>query len=340
MADPAHPHSLPSKLKHVVSPELIKEKVVLLRMDLDIPILDGKIQDDFRLKAGLPTLELCLAHADSVVICGHIGRPNGREVPDLSVAPIVEWLENWYCDLQLPPDSLHVLENLRFEDGEDAQDPNFAKELASYANFFVNDSFAGHHPASSTTLVPTLLPSAAGLRFAYETDVLLDIRNSPKKPLIAIIGGAKIEDKYQAVVELSKFCDFVLVGGLLPREIKSQSLPVAENVILGESSLNGLDLSDESIEKFTGILKTAKQVIWAGPVGRFEDPNGNKGNKKLAEAILASDTESIIGGGETITALKDNLDKFDLVSIGGGAMLKLLSEGTLPTIEALNDSHL
>lgn len=326
-----------NQLKHV-TPELIQGKVVLLRMDFDVPIINGKVQDDFRLKMGLPTLEICLQHALSVVICGHMGRPNGREVPSLSVAPVVSWLENWYCDLELPPDSLHILENLRFEDGEDAQDINFAKELSSYGNFFVNESFAAHHPASSTTLLPTLLPSAAGLRFAYEVDVLKRVRNNPKKPLVAIIGGVKIEDKYQAVVELSKFCDYVLVGGLLPREIKSQSLPIAGNVILGENSLNGLDLSDESLEKFGEIIKSAKQVIWVGPVGKCEDISSNKGNQKIAEAVIASKAESIIGGGETITALVHHIDKFDFVSTGGGAMLKLLSEGTLSTIEALENS--
>ena len=200
--DPAHSSGV---LKHVVSPELVKNHTVLLRLDLDVPIINGKVQDDFRLKAGLPTLELCLEHANSVVVCGHLGRPNGREVPDLSVAPIVSWLENWYCDLELPPDRLHVLENLRFEDGEEALDLNFAKELATYGDFFVNESFAAHHPAASTTLLPTLLPCAAGLRFTYEVDILTKVRTNPKNPLVAIIGGAKIEDKYQAIIELSKF---------------------------------------------------------------------------------------------------------------------------------------
>lgn len=328
----------------VVTPELIKGKKVLLRMDIDVPLrqAQGKleVEDDFRLKACLPTLELCLKHAQSVVVMGHLGRPEGKEVPELSVAPVVEWLESQNAKKDVPQGKLHVLENLRFETGEDAADPAFAKELASMGDFLVYEAFAAHRPAASTTVLPTLLPHAAGLQFAKEVEVLTEARNNPKKPLISIIGGAKVKDKFESVVALSKFCDAVLVGGLLPREIQEQKLEVDRNVMMGKIAENGIDLADESIEAFIRLIRNAKQLIWGGPVGKYEDEVGIKGTEKLAHAILSSDTETIVGGGDIVAALGKIglLEKFKhkgLVSTGGGAMLKLLSDGTLPTIEAL-----
>lgn len=325
-----------------VSAPFVKNKRVLLRMDLDVPIRDGFIQDEFRILAGLPTLELCLQNAKSVVICGHVGRPNGVEVESLSVAPVVNFLEDWYCDLELPAGRLHVLENLRFEKGESfdtAQDKDevlrFAKELATYGDVFVNEAFAAHHPSASTTVIPTLLPSAAGLNFAREVQVLTGVKNNPKKPLIAIISGIKVEDKYPAIISLSNIADAVLVGGLLPQLIKEQNLPITPNILLGQRSENGLDLSDATLDAFANLIKNAKQVIWAGPVGKYEEPSGNKGNQILAQAVIASKADSIVGGGDTIAALKKYLDQFNFVSTGGGAMLRLLVDGTLPTIEAL-----
>ncbi|MBI3486465.1 phosphoglycerate kinase [Candidatus Daviesbacteria bacterium] len=305
-------------------------------MDLDVPIQNGVIQEEYRLMAGLPTLELCLQNAASVVVCGHIGRPLGKEVKELSVAPIVNFFEDWYCDLELPQGRFHVLENLRFEAGEDSGDLNFAKELAAYGDVYVYEAFATHRSAASTTIVPTLIPSAAGLRFAKEVEVLLSLKNNPKKPLVAIIGGAKVEDKYPAVVALSKFCDAVMVGGLLAKQVKEQDLQISKNVLLGKIAENGIDIDQSTIEAFAGVIKHAKQVIWAGPVGKYEDPQGNKGNIGLAQAVIDSGAESIIGGGDSIAALEQFLDKFSFVSTGGGAMLKLLIDGTLPTIEALN----
>lgn len=318
-----------------VTAPFVKGKRVLLRMDLDVPVKNGVIQQELRILAGLATLELCLQNASSVVICGHVGRPNGVEVESLSVAPVVNFLEDWYCDLELPAGRLHVLENLRFEKGEEEADLNFARQLAAYGDVFVNEAFAAHHPSASTTVIPTLLPSAAGLNFAREVQVLTGVKNNPKKPLIAIISGIKVEDKYPAIISLSNIADAVLVGGLLPQLIKEQNLPITPNILLGQRSENGLDLSDATLDAFANLIKNAKQVIWAGPVGKYEEPSGNKGNQILAQAVIASKADSIVGGGDTIAALKKYLDQFNFVSTGGGAMLRLLVDGTLPTIEAL-----
>jgi phosphoglycerate kinase len=327
----------------VVSPELISGKNVLVRVDIDVPIENGKILEPFRLEGWLPTMELCLQHAASTTLMGHIGRPEGKEDPSLSVAPVVEWLKQRYPDLNLEEGKLHIMENLRFDAGEDAADENYAKELASHGDFFVNEAFASHRPSASTTVLPTLLPHAAGLKFAKEVEVLTNARNNPKKPQIAIVGGAKVDDKFEAVIAFSKFCEAVLVGGLFPKQIQEKNLEVDRNVMMGRLAENGIDLSEDSIEAFIRLIKNAKQIIWAGPIGKYEDPEGNKGNVALATALLSSEAEIIVGGGDTIAMLGESnlLDQFMnkpniFVSSGGGAMLKLLSKGTLPTIEALN----
>lgn len=317
----------------VVSAHFVQDKVVLLRMDLDVPLDNGKIVEDFRLRVGLPTLQLCLDHAKQVIIIGHLGRPEGKENPSLSIAPIHQWLEDNGFSHQLQSGKLQLLENLRFEPGEEAADPQFAHQIAKLGDVFVNESFAAHHPAASTTVIPRLLPHAAGLHFAQEVKVLQAVRHEPKKPLIAIVGGIKIEDKYPSVQGLANFCDKVLVGGLLAQKIKDQGLPVAHNVILGV--VDGIDMSEHTINYFCDILKDAKQIIWAGPVGKYEEAHGNKGNLSLAQAAIASGAEVIIGGGDTEAALAKNLDQFHFVSSGGGAMLKLLIDGTLPTIAVL-----
>lgn len=338
----------------VINEGLIRNKRVLLHLDLDVPLTQAPVShsivseegqnlefkttlaDDRRLQAGLKTLEFCLEHAQSVIVMGHLGRPGGKFDPNLSVGPVVEWLEDHFKTLPLPEGKLHVLENLRFEPGEESKDLNFAKELAKLGDVYINEAFAAYHDAASNTIVPTLLPHAAGFQFASEVETLLQARENPKKPLVVIIGGAKVEDKYQAVVNLSQLADAVLVGGLLPQKIKEQNLEVSSNVMLGKLNQEGTDLAPETIDSFISVIKNAKQVIWGGPVGKYEDIFSNLGNERLARAIIDSDAFSIIGGGDTQAAIKKYLTKFNFVSTGGGAMLELLATGTLPSIRALN----
>ncbi len=328
----------------VVTTDLVKGKTVLLRLDIDVPVENGRVLEDFRLKASLNTLRLCLNSAQKVIVLGHLGRPNGQVVPELSVAPIHDWYdkEGGLGDY-LNNQRLRFLENLRFEKGEDDSDIDYAKQLASFGDFFVNESFASHHKSASTTVLPTLMPHAAGLRFAREVDKLTEVSKNPTRPLVAIIGGAKVEDKYPAVVELGKLCDKVLVGGLLAKRIKDQGLEIPTNVVLGTPNEEGIDLSAASLGVFTQIIENSKGIIWSGPVGKYEDPNGNQGNQLLAHAILNSGLTGILGGGDTIASLdKLNLltqftdqDSPVFVSVGGGAMLKFLTEGTIPALQAL-----
>lgn len=324
-----------------VAPELIENKRVLLRLDLDVPLREENgqvfIEDDTRLLAGMETLGLCLEFASSVTICGHLGRPGGKEDSKLSVKPIVDWLEEGYGHIQLPSGKLHILENLRFEPGEDDSDPEFAKELASHGDFYVYEAFASHRPSASTTIVPTLLPHAAGLRFAREVDELTQVRENPVRPLVVILGGAKVEDKLPVIKTMADKADVVLVGGKLAAEIKEKGIEgLGANVMVGKLNEDGFDISDETVGAWTNLLKTAKEVLWNGPVGKFEDPKYNQ-SEKIAKAIIDSGAKSIVGGGDTISAVTKYglIDQFSFVSTGGGAMLKLLSDGTLPTIEAL-----
>lgn len=321
----------------VVAPELIQDKRVLLRLDLDVPLKNGKIEDDTRLLAGMDTLGLCLEFASSVTICGHLGRPGGKEDTALSVKPIVDWLEEGFGHIQLPVGKLHILENLRFEPGEDASDIEFAKELASHGDFYVYEAFATHRPSASTTVVPTLLPHAAGLRFSEEVEQLTQVRENPVRPMVAILGGAKVEDKMPVIKAMADKADVVLVGGKLAAEIKEKGIEgLGANVMVGKLTEDGFDISDETVGAWSKLLSTAKEVVWNGPLGKFEDPIYNQ-SEKIANAIIASGAKSIIGGGDTISAVTQYglEDKFTFVSTGGGAMLKLLADGTLPTIEAL-----
>ena len=320
----------------IVRAEMLKNRRVILRLDLDVKIENGLVVDDFRLKQAIPTIKLCLENAQSIRVIGHIGRPAGKVVGSLSVQPIIKWFQQHH----LQSDNLIIEENLRFNSQEEQCDLAFAKQLARNTDLYINEAFAAHHPAASTTVLPTLLPHAAGLRFAKEVEVLTNVRKNPKRPFVAIIGGIKLEDKLPAVLQLSKIAEAVLVGGLLAQNIKDQKVEIPMNVMLGKLADNGLDMADETVESFIKLIKNAKQIVWAGPLGKYEVAEGNLGNKKLAEAILQTKAEIVIGGGDTLAAISklgilEQFDKLAFVSVGGGAMLKFLSEGTLPTIKAL-----
>lgn len=360
-----------------ISVQFIKEKKVLLRLDLDV-LVDGRLEE-FRLKAGLPTLKLCLENSSNVVILGHLGRPNGVEVPELSVAPIYEWLKNRGYSGDLGNGRLVLLENLRFERGEDESNMEYAHSIIDLVDpgnkgdvVFVNEAFAAHHPAASTTILPKLLPHAAGLRFAEEVRVLREVRNPPaggsKRPLVAIIGGLKIEDKGPAIEALSKIANTVLVGGKIaleltgpagsqPHSMSSLSLRalngaprspspvnIQHNVLVGSLTEDGLDIAIATLDLWEPIIEGAAQIIWNGPVGKVTNEVSHlasaEGTYKLAKMILESKADIIIGGGDTVgflgkLGLLGDFEKKGFVSTGGGAMLKFLIDGTLPTIEAL-----
>lgn len=342
----------------VVTPQLIQGKKVLLRLDIDVPLGKSSIAnrqssedegwevvDDFRLKAGLPTLKLCLEHAKEVVIMGHIGRPKGKEVSDLSVAPIVDWLDDQGFGSYMESGKLKILENLRFEAGEESCDLGYAKDLSFLGEVYINEAFASYHPAASTTILPTLLPCFAGLRFVMEVEALTKVRENSQKPLVAVIGGAKVEDKLPVVLALSKITDKVLVGGKIAKELSVISYQLSANVLVGELNEEGTDITQETIEDWKKIIMDAKMIVWNGPVGKIESSELRKeelgsarGTYELAKMITESGAETIVGGGDTVGFLGQSglSKKFSFVSTGGGAMLKFLETGTLPTIKALS----
>lgn len=349
----------------VVTAELVSNKKVLLRMDLDVAIQNGQVVDNFKIKVGITTLKLCIQNASKVIILGHLGRPF-RNVGDekkgkpkeLSLKPIYEWLkkelgvEIEFADnleqVQNSSSKIILLENTRFFHGEapgpeyhntctsKTCDIDFATKLASYGDIFVNEAFSAYHPAASTTMLPTILPHAAGLRFALEVEKLTEVRNNPKKPFVAIMGGAKVEDKLPVINVLANKADAVLVGGKLVNEIREQNIHLPPNVMVGKLNEDGFDIAPETVESWRNLINGAAMIVWNGPLGKFEDPKNDK-TRKVGDIVTQSLAETIVGGGDIIAALNQAglLEKISFVSVGGGAMLKLLVDGTLETIEAL-----
>lgn len=378
----------------IVTKEFVKNKKVLLRYDIDVALGKGtgnrvQVTEDFKLKAGMPTLKLCLKNASKVIIIGHLGRPfktaedeKKGNPAELSAKPIQAWFEQHLRGEAMVSSGAHLeggslvdfaqtleeadqstnkivlLENIRFFHGEvpgaeyhvtctsKTCDIDFAKQLASLgdsprgeAGVYVNEAFSAHNIGSSTTIVPTLLPHAAGLHFVKEVETLLNVRNDPKKPFIAIMGGAKVLDKLPVIAVLARSADAVLVGGKLVSEIREQNLGLPKNVLVGRLADDGFDIAPETTDSWKDLIMKAKMIVWNGPLGKFEDPKYNQ-TEKVAQMILDSNAEIVIGGGDSVAALNkygllEKAEQVGFVSVGGGAMLKFLSDGTLPTIQAL-----
>lgn len=290
---------------------------------------------------------MCLENALQVTILGHIGRPEGKVVPELSVKPIQQWFSDQGLSSHITrgliaqgSGKLKFLENLRFDPREEAGDIGFAKELAAQGDIYINEAFASYRPSVSTTVLPSLLPHCVGLRFAEEVRVLTEARENPQKPFIAIMGGAKVADKLPVIEVLAKKADTVLVGGKLIAEIREQNLSLPKNVMVGRLTQDGFDIDLQTTDAWAGLISKAAEIVWNGPVGKFEDPKNGE-SSQLAKLILKSKAKIIIGGGDTITLLGSlgilgEYEEKGFVSTGGGAMLKLLADGTLLTIKSLN----
>lgn len=322
----------------VLNSTIIKDKNVILRLDVDVPLKlvehEGEerfiVADDYRLEQTLPTLKLCLDNAAKVTVIGHLGRPSGYD-STLSIKPVVEWLEKRLSGFKTKA-SLDVLENLRFEDGEDGCFLDFTYKLLEYGNFYVNEAFSAYHEASSTTVLPHFLSNAAGLRFAREVKVLDQIRKNPQRPLTLILGGAKVEDKLPVIKAMIDIADNILIGG----KIAGESLNLGPKVKVAKMIDSGLDIDPRTVDEWRDVIAGSKTVVWNGPLGKVEEDQYNQ-SQKIAELVIASGAFSVVGGGDTIAFLKKIgvLDEFSFVSTGGGAMLEFFDLGTLSTIEAL-----
>jgi phosphoglycerate kinase len=336
----------------------VEGKRVLVRADLNVPLEGGRVADDTRIRAALPTLSLLLDRgATGIAVCSHLGRPKTEEDrAKYAITPVSDRLHQL-----LPDERVRVLENTRFHPGETKNDPEFARELADGMDLYVNDAFGSAHRAhSSTEAVAHLLPAYAGLLLLDELEHLGRLLGDVRRPFVLVTGGAKVEDKLGVLEHLGGRADTVLVGGKMAAELASRSpregahveLPV--DVIAAEScgpdsairvvdvdavpdGWLGLDIGPETRERFGVVIRNAKTVFWNGPMGVFEWPRFAEGTKAVARAVAAVDGYTVVGGGDSVRAVQEAglAARISWVSTGGGASLELLEGKELPGVAAI-----
>jgi phosphoglycerate kinase len=363
----------------------LKGKRILVRVDFNTPVaeVDGRLEvtDDFRIRATLPLFEELLSRGAVVVACTHFGRPRGEVVEKYGVEPVRRRLKELCRDVEL-------LENLRFNPGEESNDPEFGASLVAGIDYYINEAFSASHRAHASIMVPpTLRPSAAGLNLARETSTILGLLESPARPFVAIIGGAKVADKLAITKVLCEKADTVIVGGgmaytflaalghtvgsslfdasyveqcaqllaagnvVIPSDVLglSSSSPVGANGGVETATLFGADIPDgfmgldigpASREHFADVIAHAATILWNGPMGVFEDERFVGGTEAVARAVATSDAVSVVGGGDSVAALRAFGLEGDVsfVSTGGGASLELVELGDLPGLRALRES--
>jgi phosphoglycerate kinase len=380
-------------------------KRVFVRADLNAPLDHGAVTDDTRLRAVIPTIQHALKAGASVVLASHLGRPKGKTAPEFSLRPVAARLEALLGqDVPLAPDCVGpetlararglapggvlLLENLRFHAEEEANDDGFAQSLAALADCYVNDAFAAAHRAHASIAAITkhLQPAAAGLLMQQELAALSRILESPERPLVAILGGAKVSDKLALVEHLLERVDALLVGGgmaftflralghavgrslveadqldvarraleaarrrgvalVLPLDaVVADGLDSAQGQAVGVRAIPegqmGLDIGPRTVERFAAVLKTARTIVWNGPMGVFEKPPFAAGTVALARAVADSPAFSVIGGGDTVAAVAQAAvtDRIGYISTAGGAFLEFLEGRPLPGVQALTDA--
>jgi phosphoglycerate kinase len=330
-------------------------KRVLVRSDLNVPLEDGRVADETRIEASLPTLRLLLERgAAAVRVCSHLGRPKGPD-PAFTIEPVRERLR------ELVPDGrIEVLENTRFNPGETKNDSEFARQLADGCDLFVEDAFGSVHRAHASTVgVAELLPAYAGLLLERELKELGKLLGDVERPFALVSGGAKVEDKLGVLRKLGGKADTVLIGGKMAEELRDENpldfevvLPTdvvaaatfdadAESTICPFDALPegwlGLDIGPETRERFGAELSRAKTIFWNGPMGVFEWPRFAAGTKAVAEAVAGADAFSVVGGADSIRALNELglSDQVSWASTGGGAALELLEGKELPGVAVI-----
>ena len=328
---------------------------VLVRADLNVPLEDGRVADDTRIHASLPTLQLLLDRdAAEVRVCSHLGRPKGED-PAFSMQPVRERLRELVDD-----ERIEVLENTRFEPGETKNDPAFARELADGSELFVEDAFGSVHRAHASTVgVAELLPAYAGLLLERELEELGKLLGEVERPFVLVSGGAKVEDKLGVLRKLGGKADTVLIGGKMAEQLRAEN-PLDFEVMLpldvvGAAAFEadaradvfayddlpngwlGLDIGPQTRELFAAEIGRAKTIFWNGPMGVFEWPRFAEGTKAVAEAVAGADAFSVVGGADSIRALNELglTDRVSWASTGGGAALELLEGKELPGVAVI-----
>lgn len=379
----------------------VANKRVLVRVDFNVPIRNGQISDDRRIREALPTIQYLLDRGATVILMSHLGRPKGRD-PEFSLRPVAERLSqllgrpvHFFDDcigeaveqgvLNLPPNAVALLENVRFYPQEEANDPEFARALARLGEVYVNDAFGSAHRAhASTEGVAHHLPAVAGLLMEKELRYLGQALTDPERPFVAILGGAKVHDKIGVIRNLLPKVDKLLVGGGMAFTfLKAQGYEIGKSLLDAESlefaqqmlqqagdklrlpvdvvvaptlepnaptqtvpasqippEQMGLDIGPETARQFGEVVKTARTVVWNGPLGAFETPPFEAGTRAVLQAVAESGAIAILGGGDTAAAAEQLgfAGKITHISTGGGAALEFLEGRVLPGVAALLDA--
>jgi phosphoglycerate kinase len=330
-------------------------KVVLVRADLNVPLEDGRIADDTRIQASLPTLRLLLDRGSAEVrVCSHLGRPKGRD-ERFAIEPVRRRLGELLAD-----DRVRVLENTRFDERETANDPSYARELAAGCDLFVNDAFGSAHRAhASTEGVAHLIPAYAGLLLLDELRNLGALLGEVEQPFVIVSGGAKVDDKIGVLEHLGGRADAVLIGGKMAEQVREDNpfpfdavLPVdvvaasafdadADTQVVAFDELPagwlGLDIGPRTREDFAARIAAARTVFWNGPMGVFEWPRFAEGTFAVAHALADCAGFTVVGGGDSVRAVHQAgvADRISWISTGGGASLELLEGRELPGVAAI-----
>lgn len=333
----------------------VKNKKVLVRVDFNVGIENGKVKESFKIAAAKETVDHLLNRGAKVALMSHLGRPEGKVDLNFSLQQTVADAEIILgekivfvndCvgeEVKVAIDDLTegvlLLENVRFYPGDEINDADFAGQLAENFDVFVNDAFsASHRDHASVTGVVKILPSYAGLRLQEEINEMNIIKDHPAHPAVAIIGGAKIETKLPVIKFFEERYDHILVGGKIANEALDQKIDFGEKVILPVDFVDDrLDIGPKTVAKFQEIIAEAQTIAWNGPMGKFEDKKYAKGSEKILEAVIESGAFVLVGGGETLEILEENnaMDEISFVSTGGGAMLDFLAGSPMPGIEVL-----
>ena len=389
----------------------VKGKRVLVRCDFNVPLKDGKITDENRLVAALPTIKKLIADGGKVILCSHLGKPKGEPKPELSLAPVAVRLsellgqdvtfaadDNVVGDnakaavAEMKDGDVVLLQNTRYRAEETKNGEALSKDLASLCDVFVNDAFGTAHRAHCSNVGVTEFVDTAvvGYLMQKEIDFLGNAVNNPERPMVAILGGAKVADKLNVIDNLLEKCDTLIIGGGMAytflkakgyevgtslvddekidycKEMMDKAEKLGKNLYLPvdttiakefpnpidaeievsvvpsdqiPADMMGLDIGTETAEKFADAVKSAKTVVWNGPMGVFENPILAKGTIAVAESLAETEATTIIGGGDSAAAVNQLGfgDKMTHISTGGGASLEFLEGKDLPGVVAAND---